>query len=220
MQDLKKTSSHLSEFNLNIQDWLDSPFHVYLKDKKGLVLECNIGQAKSCGFEKIEDVIGARDLDFISPEEGLALRVNDDKVILAGTSQIFVEKATFANVTTNNVLLSLKGPLRDKANKIIGIFGASIPMNNPAINMADTVSNAFAQLGNVGISVSPEQAFKISKREHECLVNLRKGLTTKEIARVLQLSPRTIEFYIENIKKKFSCTKRTELIAKAAEYLR
>ncbi len=42
----------------------------------------------------------------------------------------------------------------------------------------------------------------ISKREFECMFYLSQGKTAKEIGRSLNLSYRTIQFYIENIKRK------------------
>lgn len=51
-----------------------------------------------------------------------------------------------------------------------------------------------------------------SRREHECLVSLAKGKTIKEIASNLNLSPRTIEFYVSNAKKKVGCNYKNQLI--------
>lgn len=42
----------------------------------------------------------------------------------------------------------------------------------------------------------------LSKREIECLTHLSLGKTSKEIARTLNLSPRTVEFYFQNMKQK------------------
>lgn len=53
------------------------------------------------------------------------------------------------------------------------------------------------------------QAF--SKREQECLMCIQKGKSAKEIARILDLSPRTVEFYIQNMKKKAGVSKITGL---------
>jgi len=55
----------------------------------------------------------------------------------------------------------------------------------------------------------------LSKREHECLLFLLWGLSTKDIARRLSLSPRTIESHIERLKCKMNCDSRRTLIAKA-----
>lgn len=55
----------------------------------------------------------------------------------------------------------------------------------------------------------------LSVRESECLFFLLRGKTTKEIAQILQLSPRTVESYIDHIKIKFACHTRSELLEKA-----
>ena len=56
-----------------------------------------------------------------------------------------------------------------------------------------------------------------SQREMQCLKLLLQGKSAKEIARILDLSPRTVEFYIRNMKKKTHCRTRSELILKALE---
>lgn len=52
----------------------------------------------------------------------------------------------------------------------------------------------------------------ITKRETECLYYLSQGKTYKEIARSLDLSPRTIEFYTKNLKEHSGYKTRAELI--------
>jgi DNA-binding CsgD family transcriptional regulator len=54
-----------------------------------------------------------------------------------------------------------------------------------------------------------------SRRERECLYYLSRAKTAKEISRILNVSTRTIEHYIENIKIKTGISTRTELIAYA-----
>ncbi len=52
---------------------------------------------------------------------------------------------------------------------------------------------------------------EISLREYECLHLLMNGLTLKEIASELTLSPRTVETHLENCKTKFDCRDRSNL---------
>lgn len=51
-----------------------------------------------------------------------------------------------------------------------------------------------------------------TKREAECMVLLLKGKTINKVASELILSPRTIEFYLKNMKNKLGCHTKFELI--------
>ena len=55
---------------------------------------------------------------------------------------------------------------------------------------------------------------QLTKRQADCLFYLAKGMASKQIAQQLQLSPKTIEHYLTNVKTKLGCHNRAELIAK------
>ncbi len=57
--------------------------------------------------------------------------------------------------------------------------------------------------------------YNLSLREMECLFYLLRGKTVKTIAKILHLSPRTVESYVERIKYKFQCLSKSELLEKA-----
>lgn len=59
----------------------------------------------------------------------------------------------------------------------------------------------------------------LSKRERECLDLLLKGKTAKETAMLLRLSSRTIETYLDNLKRKLKCSNKGQLFT-IAETLR
>lgn len=59
-----------------------------------------------------------------------------------------------------------------------------------------------------------EGAKELSKRERECMGLFLMGLGAKETAAKLGLSPRTVEFYFENIKAKLSCQTKQEIFIK------
>lgn len=54
--------------------------------------------------------------------------------------------------------------------------------------------------------------YKLSPREMQCMKLLSQGKSTKEIARDLELSPNTVQFYINNLKDKVNCRKVAEVI--------
>lgn len=53
---------------------------------------------------------------------------------------------------------------------------------------------------------------ELSEREKECLVWAAQGKSTKEIARILAISPHTVETYSKNIKEKMHCTTMIEAV--------
>lgn len=57
-----------------------------------------------------------------------------------------------------------------------------------------------------------EKSFTFTKREMECLNFLHQGLNNKQIARQLNLSPRTIEEYFNKIKFKMGCKSRLQIV--------
>lgn len=65
------------------------------------------------------------------------------------------------------------------------------------------------------LKLSPRGFESLSRRELECVELLLKGMSAKETARKLGLSPRTVEFYFETIKTKLSCQTKQEVFAAA-----
>ena len=57
----------------------------------------------------------------------------------------------------------------------------------------------------------------LSKRETDCFELIKKGLSAKEMAEKLYLSPRTIESHLENIKLKCHCKTKLELLSMLSE---
>ena len=54
----------------------------------------------------------------------------------------------------------------------------------------------------------------LTKREAQVMVHFIHGMSTTQVAEALELSRRTIEFYINNIKIKLDCRLKTDLIYK------
>lgn len=61
-----------------------------------------------------------------------------------------------------------------------------------------------------------------TNREAEVMVQLLQGKTLQAAADFLKLSPRTIEFYVKNMKTKLACRTKSELIGKvfASEFVK
>lgn len=54
----------------------------------------------------------------------------------------------------------------------------------------------------------------LTQREQQCLLHALKGLTAKRIAKLINISHRTVETHLENIRRKYGCSNKLELLAK------
>ncbi len=61
-----------------------------------------------------------------------------------------------------------------------------------------------------------------TRREAECMILLLRGKTINGVANVLNLSPRTVEYYIKNMKAKVGCRTKFELVdlVHASDFMR
>lgn len=66
-------------------------------------------------------------------------------------------------------------------------------------------------LTSYGLGSKHENVY-FTRRESECMVLLLKGKTISSVAKLLKLSPRTVEYYIKNMKSKLGCRTKFELI--------
>jgi DNA-binding CsgD family transcriptional regulator len=70
-------------------------------------------------------------------------------------------------------------------------------------------------LNDIGFKALVLRRQSLTPREVECLKLLLLGKSSKEIAFILKLSTRTVEFYFENIKNKLLCYSKYELFSSA-----
>jgi len=83
-----------------------------------------------------------------------------------------------------------KKPFTDKHNKILGIVGIYEKIDGDQ-------NNTFALL---------------SKRQKQIFYYIVQGKTAKQIADILQLNFRTIQYYIEIIKNKLNCRTKSDIV--------
>lgn len=104
--------------------------------------------------------------------------------------------------------------MEDEANSLIYLKGDDFFCKQPiCTQVSSTALIAFYK--DLGMKCDFEKAKKLSTRERQCLKILIEDKSAKEIASLLGLSSRTIEYYLENIKDKLSCWSKQEVIAYA-----
>jgi len=194
LQNLLVFLSYTQSNKLEKEIFQNLPFHFYSKDRKGKYIDSNDYQAHDIGLNKWSDILGYTDFDFSQIEYAPMLMQNDKEVILAEKAKIVIEP--FLALTGNTCKgLSYKTPLySSNTRKMIGISGISLMLDNDAI---------------------PKDPYLLSKRQKECLYLLVRGKSNKEIAKILHLSPRTVEEHVNEVKSKMSCSTKSQVIEKA-----
>lgn len=60
----------------------------------------------------------------------------------------------------------------------------------------------------------PYATVYLTQREADCVYHLLQGTTLTQVGKILHLSTRTVEYYINNVKRKLVCRKKQEVIEK------
>ena len=81
----------------------------------------------------------------------------------------------------------------------------------PEISSPMKETGSLFSLRKLPISINGRKTY-LTAREVECLGELTTGSTAKMIARKLNISPRTVEAHIANIKQKLDCHHKSQLI--------
>jgi DNA-binding CsgD family transcriptional regulator len=120
------------------------------------------------------------------------------------------------------VLLGEKYPLRDVNGNIIAVAQYFTDVTNAGLI---DLSRFFQTTQEQSVKIIEQQVdyliqenypeSSISEKQSECLFFLLRGKSIKEIAKILNSSPRTIETHVDIIKYKLNCQNKSELIEKS-----
>ncbi len=202
--------------SFTIGDLKELPVSFYFLNLDGSTCFINHEGAKVCGFTS-EQLSGGLSLLAVSkPESAQRLIDNCSIVIQSDSIKIFEEE----NLRKDNVslqFLSIKAPWYDDNEKIIGIMGCSIVVGQHSLSGSLAIVSKLGLLDNQHNVNQTIPDLKINnvcltKRELQCLKLTIKGYTAKRIAKELDLSHRTVEEYLTNIRIKTGAASKAALI--------
>lgn len=189
-------------FVLNIADFVavNNSVNIYWTDTQNRFVYSNdhlvkmlgeLSNAKSIDEyinKPLRDVLPHNWIDVVYAENNLVLETR--KVHQFLNKALFLDNRCIVFITT-------KMPYYDNDNQLAGVFG---------------ISHLIADYNIEAIKHT-----SLTPRECDCIALLIKGKTAAEIAKLLDISARTVESYLNNAKIKLQCDTKSTLIEKAYE---
>lgn len=196
--------------------------NVFSKRLDGSYIEMNDCVVEMMKASSSSSLIGKNDFDHFPFEIARELRKNDELVQSTDKSRFLIESGLFENGYIRKSFLSLKTPLRDSCNHIVGTFGIAYYLERtPLSEIMENINNINIILSDPLLSYRFDAVcrhYSLSSREKECLYLIIKGMTAKEIGNILYIASKTVGSHIEKIKSKFNCRKRSEIVAKVFDF--
>lgn len=173
-------------------------------------------------FNSLDEIIGKSDFDM--PWHTKADQyIEEDQLALKGKSQFLLHSLPRLD---GSALLHFchKTPLYNDKRKVIGVGGVGFELT------FENYKNIYSTLGLAGLHFSnfmtqdqskqTEYIYKnisFTKRQAQIISFWLQGYSAKVTANKLNLTKRTIEFYLTRIKEKLECKNKQELIKKSFE---
>ena len=198
-----------------VGDLLDLPVVVYFEDVNHVTKLCNEINVKECGFISMKDCLKFPWYKAFNRKSVMTSLVNDTLVVQKGVHKICEEVITFRDGPSIHTL-SVRMPWYDVEGKVIGLFGCSIVLGKHSL--ADSLTkivkfgliNPRYKLSELNFN---KTISNLTRRESECLELILNGKSTKEIAKILDISYRTVEKHQESIKTKYGCKTIHQLVS-------
>ena len=212
-----KTNNFFSKFLSNnriVPELAQIYHHVYFKGHGNRYTATNNLMSDFVGYSQ-EQLKELTDKEIVIDSVSYNHISNNDRTIVNGqTIRVFYEYCASKRQSEN--FLSIKAPFYDE-NQIIGVCGVSLAINaidfSGFNNVISIISGLFEEdIDKKSIEKAVCRRPELTVRELECLRLYMKGGSAKSIAKVLSLSPRTIEDHLENTKSKFGVNRRSELL--------
>jgi DNA-binding CsgD family transcriptional regulator len=204
------------------------PGYFLWKDINSVYLKGNEKTAKLFGFNTSHQLEGITDYQVKCAAADFAhlFVAQDEKLKHArqiGESLLILDVHPYVNGELKTLLIE-KSFLQNEFNHPLGIACYCIELTNTqltkiSMELAKEKMNKAANIENdnaIHFYLNDYYSdINLSERQSQCLFYLIRGKSAKKIAAILNLSPRTVEGYIEHIKAKLKVSSREELIEKS-----
>lgn len=185
----------------------------WVKDQESVYLAASNGFVETFGFRNHNQIKGSTDYDLVSGAAALAPTLQQhDSLAMQTRKNLRILEIQPSLHDKWIVILTTKQPIIEPNGEITGTKGTAVDLTEIFTSMPKLLSAMYFNKVNQLNKDKP-----LTMRQAECLHYLVRGKSAKEIAVILGLSIRTVEHYIEHLKLKFSCSKKSELVDKCVE---
>lgn len=171
-----------------------SPGNFYVQSKEGVILYSNKSMCNSVGYDSFDE-LSEKPLDFVlglNKDEINDVRRNDLLAIHQEKTIRCVEKVTPEKLKQPLTFMSEKKPFYHRG-EIVGVWGTSIPLS---------VTGHVSSLSDVSFyHPKTKQPFRLTPQQSRCLLLLNEGKSVKQVAILMNLSIKTIQNYIYEIRE-------------------
>ena len=208
--------------NTRVKDLLELPFCIFFSNTQHVIKCVNDTHAEYCGFDSRNEAVDKTLHSVFTEDTASSITKNNFNVMQSSKSHIFEESALRQDGVVLNVLV-IKFPWYNEINQLMGVFGCSIIQNKnySLANSLNIIRNLGLLNNSNSLPLTPSyiiNSVSLSEREYECLHHTIRGKSAKQIAYHLNISCRTVEEYLSNIKNKMGVYSKNELIEKTIDY--
>lgn len=204
--------------NATTEDCSSLDIFTWVKDKNFRFITCSENLAKLAGEDSPDSMRGKDDYNLIWQKGAEFFRKKDTQIIKSELKYVNVVEAIDVarnGIVSKEKILITKIPIYNKRGTCIGIAGSHVNLPH-----AHKPRGACAGLDQDGRFWLPNKLGNeyLTKKEFEVLKLILLGKTSKQIAKILGISYRTVEEHTGNIRKKLQCSSKYEIHAVAIEY--
>lgn len=214
----------MDAFINNIELLNQLPGWICIKSLDSIFIQGNNNFIDLVGAKNRDWLIGRTDHDIpCKASEFAESFIEEDKAVLQSQQEVkSLHVYPFSPGLT--IGLSIRKLLYDSIGTPSAILLQSLPVNSVLIQKIISSSIKINSslvghghcIGTFKLDADCESLL-LSQRELECLFFLIRGYSAKAIGQVLNISPRTVERHIDNMKMKLACNNKAQLIEKAYE---
>ena len=181
------------------------------KNKDSVITECNGSFLEYAGANSKNSIIGTTDYNLPWAEYADLYRAHELDALNGNNYSAIIPSKDHKG--TYYLFLHTKIQRVDKNNTVIGVFCHAAEIINPDVyKLVEALHKKTSIKDNIFSFGKKIEKATLPKRQEEVLFYLSRGKSAKSIAKILNISFRTVEYYIDILKNKFNCSNKNDLI--------